>query len=220
MELVNTTRDELADYVSAQLNHFFPDKHSGGTRDTVGKSIDTALTRIEPCVRLSKMWPANKFSYLHSNQYAVFLYFLSNSIWKEQKNDIVASKLFNLNKALNGLECFYELALPDIFCIPHSPGIVLARAHYSNFLVLYQNTTVGRVNPDELPHFGEGVVLYPNSVVIGKCHIGPKTFIAQGQSVIDNDTPGNCVVFSQGNKLIFKKPSFDVMDYFFRMDQA
>lgn len=216
MQLVDTTKAELADYVAAQLNHFFPDKHAGATRGVIGKSIDTALARMEPCVRLSRMWPENKFSYLHSNQYAVFLYFLSNSVWKEQKIEWAASKLYYLNKALNGLECFYEIELPEIFCIPHSPGIVLSRAHYANYLVLYQNCTVGRVKPDELPRFEEGVVLYPNSAVIGNCHVRAKSVIAQGQSLINADTPGNCVVFNEGRELIFKEPKFDIMEYFFR----
>ncbi len=218
MELVNTSRREIVEMVSGQISNFFPDKHSLSVKSAVGRSIDTALDRMRKPVKLSRMWPENKFSPLHSNQYAVFLYFLANSVWKEQKDADCASKIYCLNKALNGLEIFYEIEMPEIFCIPHSVGIVLSRAHYANYLVLYQNTTVGRIKADELPKFGEGVVLYPNSVVIGNCNIGAKTFVAQGQSVINADTPGNCVVFNDGVKLIFKEPKFDIMNYFFRMD--
>ena len=218
MQLVNTTESELADYVSSQLKHFFPDAHTSAVKPAIGRSINSALERMRLPVKLSRLWPQDKFSYLHSNQYAVFLYYLSNSIWVEQKDDQTASKLFYLNKALNGLEIFYQIEMPEIFCITHSPGIVLARAHYSNYLVLYQNTTVGRVQADKAPHLDEGVVLYPNSVIIGDCKIGAKTFVAQGQSVIDADTPGNCVVFNDRGKLIFKKPKFDILNYFFRLD--
>lgn len=216
MELVNTNRGELVEYVSKQLNHFFPDQYAGDAFGVISQSIDTALDRLRPNIERAKLWPKDKFYYLHSNQYAVFLYYLANTIWRFQQQENVCSKLFYLNKALNGFECFYEINLPDIFYVTHSPGIVLARATYSNYLVLYQNTTVGRVHPDELPVLGEGVVLYPNSVVIGKCNLKPRTFVAQGQSVIDADTPGDCIVFNNAGKLSFKKPSFDVMDYFWR----
>jgi serine O-acetyltransferase len=217
MELVNATRGELADYVTRQINHFFPDAHQADVAPVIAKSISSGLQRMEKPVALAKLWPQGKFSHLHSNQYAVFLYFLANSIWREQQNEIVASKLYGLNKALHGLEIFYAIELPEIFYIPHSPGIVLSRAHYANYLVLYQNTTVGRVQPEALPRFEEGVVLYPNSVVIGNCHIRARTFVAQGQAVIDADTPGDCVVFNRDGKLIFKKPSFDILGYFFRL---
>jgi serine O-acetyltransferase len=220
MELVNSSRRELVEYVSGQLRHFFPDKHDNLVKSSIGRSIDTAIERMRPSVKLSRMWPQNKFYYLHSNQYAVFLYYLANSVWREQKDAEVASKIYSLNKALNGLEIFYEIEMPAIFCITHSPGIVLSRADYSDFLVLYQNSTVGRVHPEELPKFEKGVVLYPNSAVIGKCHIKANSFIAQGQSVIDADTPGNCVVFNNAGQLVFKEPKFDIMNYFFRMDEA
>ncbi len=220
MELVNTSRREMVEMLSGQLSNFFPDKHDLSVKSTISRAIDYGLDRMRKPVKLCRMWPDKGFSPLHSNQYAVFLYFMANSVWKELKDIEVASKLFYLNKALNGLEIFYEIEMPEIFCIPHSPGIVLSRAHYANYLVLYQNCTVGRVKPDELPHFGEGVVLYPNSAVIGKCKIGAKTMVAQGQSVVDADTPGDCVVFNNDGKLTFKQPKFDMMDYFFKMDQA
>ena len=220
MQLVNTTRSDLVSYIDAQCRNFFPDAQSSAVKSAIDRSIDVALDRMRPAVKLSRLWPHNKFSPLHSNQYAVFLYYLANTIWRDQKDDQTASKLYYLNKALNGLEIFYEIAMPDIFCITHSPGIVLARAHYGNFLVLYQNTTVGRVHADQLPHLGEGVVLYPNSVIIGKCRIGDKTFVAQGQSIIDADSPGNCVVFNNNGTLVYKEPKFDVLNYFYRMDEV
>jgi serine O-acetyltransferase len=219
MELVNINRGELIEYVTKQINHFFPDNYSGDVHGIIGSSMDMALDRMRPNVKLAKLWPKDKFYYLHSNQYAVFLYYLANSIWRFQQNENVCSKLFYLNKALNGFECFYEINLPDIFYITHSPGIVLARATYANYFVLYQNTTVGRVHVDQVPVFEEGVVLYPNSVVIGKCHVRAKSFISQGQSLIDADTPGDCLVFSNNGKYEFKKPKFDVMNYFFRLEE-
>jgi serine O-acetyltransferase len=146
----------------------------------------------------------------------MFLYFLANSVWRGKGDERVCTKLFYLNKALNGIDCFYKIKMPDIWFIGHSVGIVFADASYSNYLVAYQNSTVGK-NHGAAPKFGEGVVLYPNSAIIGNCTIGPRTFLAQGQSIVDQDTPGDCTVFSDGGRLIFRKPSRNLLEDFFRM---
>jgi serine O-acetyltransferase len=218
MELVDSSRDELIDYVCRQLDHFFPDG-KGDARTAVVSNIDEALDRLRPCVRLARVWPKDRFSHLHSNQYAVFLYFLSNTLWRNKGDERVCNKLYYLNKALNAVECFYSIQLPDIFCICHSPGIVLAQATYGNYLVLYQNSTVGRVKADERPVLGEGVVMFPNSAIVGNCKVGPRTILAQGNSIINADTPGDCVTFSKGGRLVFKQPKLDYLKQFFRLEE-
>ncbi len=55
-------------------------------------------------------------------------------------------------------------------------------------LVLYQNSTVGK-NHGTAPVLGEGVVMYPNTAVIGRCTIGDRTVIAQGVGVVNRDNP-------------------------------
>jgi serine O-acetyltransferase len=219
MQLVGITRSELVDYLGRQLGNFFPDRHSAAISPLIERDIDEALDRLSPCVRLCRLWPKDGFHYLHSNQNAVFLYFLANTIWKNRADVATCDRLYYLNKVLNGLECFYAIALPDIFCICHSPGIVLAQASYGNYLVLYQNSTVGRVHADQRPILEEGVVLYPNTAVIGKCHLRAGTLVAQGQSIIDGETPGKCVVFNNAGTLIFKAPKFDALQYFFRLEE-
>src|SRR5262245_11220908 len=104
MQLVDISRDGLVDYVSAQLNTFFPD-HIGDTRALIDSGIDDALDRLRPCVHLNRVWPKDRFHYLHSNQYAVFLYFLSNTLWQRKAGENICNKLYCLNKALNALEC-------------------------------------------------------------------------------------------------------------------
>jgi hypothetical protein len=70
------------------------------------------------------------------------------------------------------------------------------------------------------PIFEEGVVLYPNSAVIGRCHLRKGTLVAQGQSIIDGETPGDCVVFNNAGALVFKKPKLDALRYFFRLEDG
>jgi len=215
MKLENTTRAELLDYVSGQLNAFFPDRYNG-VRAVIDKDVDEALDRLHTCINAVRLWQPDAFDYLHSSQHCTFLYFLSNTIWRNRENANCATKLFALNKAMNGFDCFYDNALPDRFFIGHSVGIVLARTTFSDYLVLYQGCTVGK-NHGAAPTLERGVVLYPNSAIIGNCHIGPGTVVGQGCSVIDADTPGNSYVFSNNGTLCFKPPKRDVLADIFRL---
>jgi serine O-acetyltransferase len=53
--------------------------------------------------------------------------------------------------------------------------------------------------------------------VIGNCHVGDRSIIAQGTSVVDRDTPGDRLVF-QGERgsLNFAQPRRDILADFFR----
>jgi serine O-acetyltransferase len=215
MHLVGITRRALRDYIADQLDHFFPDKASG-TTDTIERNLDEALARVHRCVDAARMWKPGEFDYLQTSQYMTFLYFLANTIWRNKGDERVCTKLFYLNKALNGIDCFYKIKMPDVWFVGHSVGIVFADAIYGNYFVAYQNSTVGK-NHGKAPLLGDGVVLFPNSAIVGNCTIGPRTFLAQGQSIIDQDTPGDCTVFSEGGKLILRKPSRDILADFFRL---
>jgi serine O-acetyltransferase len=215
MNLKGMTKGALADYVAAQLGHFFPDGQND-LRASVTRDLDETLDRVQTCVNAVRMWKENEFDYLHSSQYCIFLYYLANTAWRNRQDQKFCTKLFLLNKALNGFDCFYDNALPDKFFIGHSVGIVLARTTLANYLVLYQNSTIGK-NHGDAPVLGEGVVLYPNTAIIGKCRIGAGTVVAQGCSVINQDTPGDCYVFSQGDELVFKKPKRNVLADIFRL---
>jgi len=213
--LKNINRTGLLDYLSAQLNYLYPDGRP--VRPILDQYLDEALTRVLRCINGIILWEANVFDYLHSSQYTLFLYYLANSIWRQKENrDGVCTKLFLLNKALNGIDCFYEIEMPDIFFIGHSVGIVLAKAQYGNYLVFYQNSTVGK-NHGVAPIIGSGVVLYPNTAIIGRCKIGSRTVLSQGTSVINADTPENKTVFQgAGAELIFRLTRRDILKDIFR----
>lgn len=216
MLLKNSSRQQLLGYLAWQLNHFFPDQQDN-IESILAADIDEALSRLNVCINAVKMWKPDEFYYLHSSQYATFLYFLANTIWRNQKNERVCTKLFFLNKALNGIDCFYEIEMPEIFLIGHSVGIVLAKAQYANYLVLYQNSTVGK-NHGIAPVLEEGVVMYPNTAVIGSARVRKNTVIAQGVSVINHDTLGNSIVFQgAAGELVHKPMKHDLLADFFRM---
>jgi serine O-acetyltransferase len=217
IRLINTTTDELGDYVTTQLATFFPDKQPRDElRRILGRDLDQALERLRVNISCVRMWKVDEFDYLHSEQYGIFLYYLANTVWRNQQDRTTCTKLFFLNKTLNSFNCFYDVELPDKFFVGHSLGIVLARATYSNYLVLYQNSTVGK-NHGVAPVLEEGVVMYPNTAIIGRAQVRAGTVISQGTSVINRDTPGNCVVFrGQGADLLFKPATRDILGDIFR----
>jgi serine O-acetyltransferase len=178
--------------------------------------LPESLERLECCIAGVKVWKLGQFDVLHSSQYCIFLYYLANTIWRHEQSVGICTRLFLLNKALNGIDCFYEIELPEVFFIGHSVGIVLAKASYGNHLVLYQNSTVGK-NHGVAPVLEDRVVLYPNSAVIGRCRIGSGSLISQGVGVVNQDTPQNSAVFSgDGRRLVFKSLDRNVFADFFR----
>jgi serine O-acetyltransferase len=215
MNIVGMTRGDLIGYVAQQIQNFFPDGDHSPVKSAFDDNIDEALDRLHTCINSVRWWTMDEYDYLHSSQHCIFLYYLANTIWRNGGDDRVCTKLFYLNKALNGFECFYDNCLPDKFFVGHTVGIVLARTTFSNRLVLYQGCTVGK-NHGEAPVLEEGVVLYPNSAVIGNCRVRAGTIIGQGVSVIDRDTPGQSYVFSNNGELVFKKPKRDVLRDIFR----
>ena len=106
--------------------------------------------------------------------------------------------------------------MPEHFFIGHSVGIVLAKAKYGDYLVLYQNSTVGKSRGIS-PEIHDHVVMYPNTAVIGKSIISKGSIISQGTSVINQVTQKNKIVYQGTDKeLVYKVPQGSIIDYFFR----
>lgn len=215
LELVNTSRSGLLGYLERQLANLFPDD-APGVRSAIDAHLDEALRRVERCIAEVRLWRAGEFDLLHSSQYATFLYYLANTMWRAGAETRLCTKLFLLNKALNGIDCFHEVDLPEVFFIGHSVGIVLAKAEYGNRLVLYQNSTVGK-NHGVAPVLEDGVVLYPNSAVVGRCRVRAGSVIGQGVSVVNRDTEADRLVFQgSGGALVFKPAPRKVLADIFR----
>ncbi|MFB5674700.1 hypothetical protein ACE3NQ_14760 [Paenibacillus terreus] len=181
--------DELQAYVFQQLSHFFPDSRLSPKETKFRKSFYQAMERSEYCFRHVALKSFHHegttfFSHTHSDQYTLFLWFLSNSVWKEFEDSELASKLFYLNKTLNGVVCMYDAEMPNIFLIVHGGGVVLGKASYSDFFVCYQGCTVGAID-GVYPSFGKGVAMAPQSTVVGKCIVGDYSTIGN-QALLRN----------------------------------
>lgn len=215
MKFVNIDRRQLADYVRKQLSNLLP-LPADPQLALIDTHLDEALLRLNRCVSQVRMWTPEQFDVLHSSQYCIFLYYLSNTIWKREKAQKLCTQLFLLNKSLNAIDCFYEVELPEVFFIGHSVGIVLAKATYGNHLVLYQNSTVGK-NHGVAPVLEEGVILYPNTAVIGNCLVRRRSVLSQGVSVINRNTEADKIAFQgDGGGLIFQESAHPILGDFFR----
>jgi serine O-acetyltransferase len=203
---VSLTTSALESYVASQISNFFPD--SILSRSEVKPYIHSALERAEYCFGhiKNKYHPEGGeifFNHLHTDQYAIFLYYLSNSIYRAQGDINLASKIYALNKSLNAVDLLYEVELPDIFYISHCVGTVLGRGKYSDYLFVHQGCTVGGNIDGVYPTLGEGVVMYGGSAIIGDCNIGDNTWLSYNTVIMDRDIPPSSVVFNRevGNRI-------------------
>lgn len=208
----------LANYISQQINNIFPESEIKPR--VLYPFVKKAMARTEYCFSkiITKYFFDGKntiFNHLNTDQYAMYLYYLSNTVWMEEKDHILASKIYYLNKVLNSLDTFYEVKLPDIFLVSHPVGTVLGRAKYSDYLVIYQRVTVGGNKKLEYPVLGKGIAMYGGSAVIGNCNIGDDCSISYGTVVMDRDIPKHMVVFGNHPDIMYKKANSGSVERFF-----
>ena len=218
MKLIDHTRESLVAYTTAQCAHVVPDGREDAFRKAVEAHLDEALERLHRCINACAPWRPDQFNVLQSSQYCIYLYYLSNTIWKRSGDTAAATRLFLMNKAFNGIDLFYEIAMPAVFYIGHSVGVVLAKATYGEHLVLYQGATVGR-HKDQIPVIGERVVLYPHTAVVGRAVVEDDCVISQGVRVINKRTPKGSMVFAgdKAAELVFRPRPDDLLQEYFRL---
>ncbi len=191
---------QLWDYVLNLIRLHFPDSYYP---DPSHFSIcEKALERLEFCFRhINKKYYRDKnevfFNHLNSDHFASFLYFLSNSIWVETKDNELPTRLFYLNKIMHGIDLFYMVKMPKIFLLIHPVGTVLGNASYQDYLAVYQNVTVGANENGVYPTFNQGTLLYSKSTVIGECILGENVVLGSNSFIIDKCIPDNVLVVGQ-----------------------
>ncbi|WP_312123814.1 transferase [Lysinibacillus boronitolerans] len=198
-------RKEIIALVKKQLNNLF--NLDEKEIPTLEEAIDLALRKTKENFKYHNnkyFWENEQliFDPYHSGQYAIFLYYLSNIVQTCSKS--LADRIYYLNKALNGVELFYEVELPDIFFLEHPIGSVMGRANYSNYFSFSQNCTVGN-NKGVYPSFEENVTMLSGSKVIGDCIIGKNTIISANTYIKDTNIPPNSIVFGSSPNLIIKE---------------
>lgn len=205
--IIIMSKNKLINIVMHQLkNVIYFNKFKENT--LLKKGVNIALEKIEYCFSFSRnkyFFKNNNvfFNPFHSGQYTIFLYYLSNVIFKIYNNDYLADRIYYLNKTLNSIDLFYEIELPDIFMLDHPVGSVMGRAKYSNFFTFVQNCTVGQ-NKGIYPTIGKNVTLFLGVTIIGNSKIGENCFISAKTYIKDQDIPCNSIVFGTSPNLIIK----------------
>jgi serine O-acetyltransferase len=184
----------LAGLASRQVETLFPDGEAV-TAEDLGVAVPAALERLEHCFA----HVANKyffdgtsavFDHLHGDQYAMWLYFLANELYRRGGSPAACKKLFLLNKTLHGCDIFYEIELPAVFLLVHPLGTVLGRARYADYLIVYQRVGIGS-NHDIYPTLGRHLTMRPGSSVLGRAAVGDQCSIAAESLLLDCDLPDN-----------------------------
>ena len=210
---ITLKKNDLLSFVLAQLNNFFPHKKKI-IKNEVMNSFNFALERLEYCLSNIKgkyYLEKNKvvFNHLNSDHYCIFLYFFSNTLYKNGANKSLCEKLYYLNKLLNSVEMFYEVILPDIFLVNHPIGTVLGRAKYRDYLTVYQNCTIGSntnkpIGLRKTPNLGKYLILRPGSSILGDSSVGNNCQIASQSILIDQKLPNNTTYFGNPKNFFFK----------------
>lgn len=189
---------QMAAYTAAQLNTFFPDPNPV-PESALALLLPGVLKRLELCFSglvgpYFRRDGVLRFNHLNADQYAMYVYLLGNEAFRAgASSGDVAVKSYLLNKALYGIEAYYEVELPAVFWFSHAVGSVLGRANYGNGLLVCQGCTVG--NKDGVyPTFGEKVVLCANSVVLGNTRVGSEVCVGAGSQLIDETIPDRTTV--------------------------
>jgi len=192
---------ELKKLVAKQLDHLFlldPDCE----QIALNAGVKAATAKCEVCFTAT----ANKyyrhdgrtyFNPFHSGQYSIFLYFLSRAVFiTNPEMRSLADRIYYLNKALNGLDLFYEVEMPDIFFLDHPVGSVLGRAQYGSHFSFSQNCTVGN-NKGLFPTIGKNVQMMSGSKILGRCTIGDNVIVAANTYHQRHRHPGGLPGFRQ-----------------------
>lgn len=213
----------LVEYVTKQLNTFFPDSNLVNGAE-IERTIDLTLDRINYCfkhVKHNRYFNENVtlFNHLYSDHYLMFLWFLSNTSFRENQDPNLSNKLYYLNKCLHGFDCMYDTKLPDIFLVFHGVGTMLGKAMYDDFFVVLQGCTVGS-QKGHYPKFGKGVSLVANSSVIGDCTIDNRSTISTRTTIFKKNIEKDKTVFMnyETGKLEIKNTTECYAQQFFNVD--
>lgn len=202
--------EDIAKHINQQLRNILI------SEEDVTEYLEESLKRTFSCFfkNKNKYYTKDngdiKFSVFHSGQYSILLYYLSNIIYKRNNHEL-ATKIYYLNKILHSVDWYYEIELPEYWCVEHPLGSVLGRAEYSNGLMIYQGCTIGG-NRGKYPILGNNVILYSNSTILGNSKIGNNVILSTGCTIKDQDIPDNCLVFGVSPNLIIKNKGYEFME--------
>lgn len=206
----------LTAYLGRRLEAFFPDGAASDAAPVVREAAERARHCFAHILHPAFGDAANVyFDHLHGDQYAMFLYYASNSAYAAG-DETLAKKLFLLNRALNGFHCLYDTLLPPVMWLNHALGTVIGRGTYGNYLLVTQNVTFGK-DRDAAPVVGEGVIVYGGALIAGATTIGDRTAVAAGAAIVNADVPAESVVAGRSPDLVVRPRKRLLTEEFFAL---
>lgn len=199
----------LDHYIARQLDNMFPEGGFEQDLALIAPLMERAMARMRPILAAVCAFTPDAFNRFNSLQYTSLLYLVGNEEFRRNGHSELAARLFYLNRALNAIDLFYAVEMPEVFFVSHGLGAVLGNATYGNRLVIFQNVTVGRVGQDR-PTLGDNIVLYPGAVVTGNARIGNNCVVSAGTVVHGMEMPDNTVAVRRGDgvQLIARRKDF------------
>ncbi len=200
------TQNSIIELLSKQLSLFLV---STNEIEIIRNNYSEVLDRLSICFfeTNNKYYKKNGETYFnpyHSAQWCIFLYFLSNTIYKKNKEySLLCDKIFFLNRMLNAVDMFYEVNLPDIFMLDHPLGSVIGRGTFGNYFSFSQGCTIGN-NKGIFPVLGKNVKMLSNSKIIGNSNIGDNVICSANAYIKDQNVESNHIVFGSSPNLILK----------------
>ena len=201
---LSITKKQMLKKFDFLLKTYFPENHTKYLKKkSFLKVFDIAYDRIDFCFSRIKTKYYNDgknftFNHLNTDHMCAFFYFLYNSGYREKLNDKILTQLFYLNKILHSIDIFYTVELPDVVLFVHPLGTVIGKAKFDNYLVIYQNVTIGATRESKellYPKFGKNVIFYSNSSVIGDCKVGNNVTFGANANIVNKDIKDNKIVF-------------------------
>ena len=199
--------ERLINLTFKQLSNFWT--VTSDEKELLEKYIKVATDRSRHCIQnVNNKHFNGEINPLHSGQWCIFLYFLSNTLSSESHKEL-ADKVYYLNKVMHSVDIYHEVNLPSVFFLEHPVGSVFGRAKYGEKFFAMQNCTVGgNVNKlsgqIDYPTIGNNVKMYSGSKIIGKAVIGDNVTIAANTYIKDAEIPDGATVFGQSPNLIIK----------------
>jgi serine O-acetyltransferase len=207
--------EQLARHVALQLDRLYPDCGLQADVERAMVALPAALERMRPVLAAVRAFTPDTFDHFNSLQYTSLLYLLGNELWRRDRTDAMAERLFCLNRTLNSIDLFPAITLPEVFFISHGLGSVLGNVQFGDRLVVFQHVTVGRIG-DDRPMIGSNVVLYPGATVTGRSVIGNNSVVAAGTVVHNQTIPDDCIVGTRGSATVVSSRKKDYIGLYLR----
>lgn len=215
MQLRCRTVENLIEFVAAQLAGLFPCVEKRADVEALNEIASATLERLRPILAAVRAFEPNVFDHFNSLQYATFLYLLASEASRRNPDSALADRLFCLNRALNSIDLFYAVQLPEVFFISHGLGTVLGNVSYGNRLVVFQGVTIGRVG-NRRPVIGDNVVIYPGATISGSSVIGSDCVVGAGVVLHNQIVPPASIVSLRAGVLELRKATKSYARIYFR----